>query len=324
MVEFQMVWGWEPALYLFLGGTGAGALIASALLAFIDRSRHQKTIAYSLWASAACMIVGLLLLLAELVHPLRGMLLWQSFVNPASWMTWGAWGVLFAVIVAIIVALLMTPATAKILGNPKGAFSINGRGVSILLIVGALLGLFVAAYTGILLMSAPGVPLWGTMLLPVLFTISALGTGIALVELISYFLSKREKMSKACRKFFEKSTVVLVVAEACVLAAFLFVMTSGNGAVEGSATFAALEVSLEAITTGFLAPYFWCLVVLCGLLLPVVASTICLRMEGKDVSLIILSGAIGTLIGGCALRFVIMYAGTHADLVADAVALVIA
>lgn len=322
MVEFQTVWGWQPALYLFLGGMGAGALITSAILAFVDRNSHRKTIAYSLWASAACMIVGLLLLLAELVHPLRGMLVWQSFVNPTSWMTFGAWGVLLAVIAALVAAALMTPSVARIFGRSADA-SIDGKGISALLVVGAILGLFVAVYTGILLMAAPGIPLWGTGILPVLFTVSAMGTGVALVELISAVIGKRERMTHACRSLLEKGTIVLVVVEACVLVAFLAIMASGNGSAEGSAQFAALNASITAITTGWLSPYFWCLVAGCGLALPAIASILALRMEGRDVSMIVISGAAGTLIGGCALRFIMLYAATHADVVADAVALLI-
>lgn len=321
MVEFQTVWSWQPALYLFLGGMGAGALIASSALAFIDRDRHKRTILCSLGASAICMIIGLLLLLAELVLPLRGMMLWQSFVNPSSWMTYGAWGVLLAVVVAVVTAALLLASITKIFGKPlKGAFSINGKGMSFLFILGAALGLFVAVYTGLLLMSAPGVPLWGTGLLPVLFTVSAMGTGVALVELVSFALRKRETMSGQSRMFFEKATIVLVLIEACVLTVFLFVMASGNGAPEGSMLFASVEASVAAITTGFLAPFFWCLVVGCGLVAPLVVSILCLRMEGRDVSTLIFTGACGTLIGGCALRFIVLLAGTHANYVADAIA----
>ena len=32
MIELQSVWGWQPALYLFLGGMGAGAFVVAAVL----------------------------------------------------------------------------------------------------------------------------------------------------------------------------------------------------------------------------------------------------------------------------------------------------
>ena len=58
MVEFQTVWGWQPALYLFLGGVGAGALVFSAVLFFVGKKRQSLTVGLSLWVGALCMIIG--------------------------------------------------------------------------------------------------------------------------------------------------------------------------------------------------------------------------------------------------------------------------
>ena len=82
----------------------------------------------------------------------------------------------------------------------------------------------VAAYTGILLMSAPGVPLWNTLLLPCLFTVSALDTGVALVELVERGVERKAvspRLSGKAHKLQSRVVCVLVVAELLVLAAFL-------------------------------------------------------------------------------------------------------
>lgn len=228
MVEFQTVWGWQPALYLFLGGMGAGALVFAGILTLIDRKHHNTTICISQWIAAACMAVGLLLLLSELTNPVRGVMAWESFVNFTSWMTWGAWGVL--------------------------------------------------------------------------------------VEIVSIVVRKRERMTERCSALLEKSVVTLVALEAVVLVAYLATV-GGEGAAAEAAT-----ASVVAITTGSLAPWFWCLVVLCGLVAPLVASVLAMKArKGRDVSTIVVSGAIGALVGGCALRFIVVMAGAHADLVADTV-----
>ena len=91
-MELQSVWGWQPALYLFLGGMGAGAFIMAAILYLKDRERNARIVCVSMWAAAISLIVGLLLLLMELVTPVRGLLMWQSFSHFTSWMTYGAWG----------------------------------------------------------------------------------------------------------------------------------------------------------------------------------------------------------------------------------------
>lgn len=315
MIEFQTVWGWQPALYLFLGGMGAGALVLAGILTLIDRKSNNTTICIAQWSAAACMAVGLLLLLSELTNPMRGVMAWESFVNPASWMTWGAWGVLAAIVIAVIAALCtMRTTAAGIAALFKSFKKARPTVCKALAVIGIIFGLFVAVYTGILLMSAPGIPFWNTPLLPLLFTISGLDTGAALVEIIALVVRKRERMTERCSELLEKAIIVMVVLEAVVLAAFL--LTAGG---EGAAGEAA-AASVAAITAGSLAPWFWCLVVLCGLAAPLAASLLALKAKkGSDTGIIVLSGALGALIGGCALRFLVVMAGVHADLVAETV-----
>ena len=99
MEGLQDIWGWQPALYLFLGGMGAGAFIAAMVVYFKEGERRRRTVCASVVASVVCLAVGLLLLLSELITPLRGMMMWQSFSNFSSWMTFGAWIVFAALLV---------------------------------------------------------------------------------------------------------------------------------------------------------------------------------------------------------------------------------
>ena len=318
MAELQSVWGWQPALYLFLGGMGAGAFVVAALLYFLDRQSNRKTICIASWAATACLVAGLLLLLSELTNPLRGMLLWQSFSNGTSWMTFGAWVVFAAVIVFGLMAVLSTeqwvkPVSKKWKGYPKA----RNRMRSVLAVVGIVLGLCVAVYTGILLMSVPGVPLWNTLLLPCLFTVSALDTGAALVEIVAV-APKRAVLSNKTHRLLEASVVVLVVLEVAVLAAFLATM---QGSDLTTATGATAAASVRLLAQGMLAPFFWLLVGACGLALPLAMAIagMVLRKRRKSGRTAMLVGAAGALVGGCALRFLVLMAGLHADVVAQAV-----
>ena len=318
MAELQSVWGWQPALYLFLGGMGAGAFVVAALLYFLDRQSNRKTICIASWAATACLVAGLLLLLSELTNPLRGMLLWQSFSNGTSWMTFGAWVVFAAVIVFGLMAVLSTeqwvkPVSKKWKGYPKA----RNRMRSVLAVVGIALGLCVAMYTGILLMSGPGVPLWNTLLLPCLFTVSALDTGAALVEIVAV-APKRAVLSNKTHRLLEASVVVLVVLEVAVLAAFLATM---QGSDLTTATGATAAASVRLLAQGMLAPFFWLLVGACGLGIPLAMAIagMVLRKRRKSGRTVMLVGAAGALVGGCALRFLVLMAGLHADVVAQAV-----
>lgn len=331
MIELQTVWGWQPALYLFLGGVGAGAFFMAAIVYLRNGIAAKRTVCAASWAAVICLIVGLLCLLTELTNPVRGMMLWQSFSNFASWMTVGAWILVGALVVFGLFALM---AFAEVRGMKMAAEGKLRTSMRVLAVAGAVLGVGVAAYTGILLMSAPGVPLWNTALLPLLFTVSGIDTGVALVEIIGVLNGRRESLPARETAFMEKIVIVLVVAELAVLAALLAAMVTTDGATpEG----AAASLSASLLVSGQLAPWFWVLVVACGLCLPFAAALFGLLRHGKDAPdaseqgdgstaalsprkgrAVVVAGALGALAGGCALRFLVVLAGLHADPVAGA------
>ena len=354
MVELQTVWGWQPALYLFLGGMGAGAFVMAAILYLRRGAQLRRTVAVSTWIAVFCLVAGLLCLLTELTNPLRGMLLWQSFSNMGSWMTIGAWILVATLVVFGLFALLATPAVDGWAEKKWPGFSARvAKVLRVLAVVGMVLGVGVAAYTGILLMSAPGVPLWNTVLLPCLFTVSGLDTGVALVELVAAGLGRKEPMEARDHRLMAVFVVILVVLESIVLAALLnAALGAGDPAVPNAGGVAALSAGL--LVSGSLAPWFWGLVVVCGLAAPLVASIAALAMRPKAPAAepvvvaaaevadrdgavtvtetavvpeaashgsekVVVVGAVGALIGGCALRFLVVMAGLHADPVAGTV-----
>lgn len=322
----QLTWSWQPALYLFLGGMGAGAFVMAAVLFLIDRTRHRLIVCVSMWAALASLAVGLLLLLSELITPARGLLMWQSFGHFTSWMTYGAWGAFAAMAVFAVSALLATRPVGVWLATKWKWFEKHGVALRrVLAVVGIVLGAFVAVYTGMLLMSAGGVPLWNTPLLPALFTVSAFDTGVALVEIVAVLLSKKDALAPKARVIMERAVVVLVLVECVVMAAFLASMLGADGQTAMGATAAS---SAALFVSGGLAACFWGMVVVCGLVLPLVmaaAGLVLHRRGGKKPcpkrlqGALMAIGAAGALIGGCELRFLILAAGIHADVVAETV-----
>lgn len=328
-MELQSVWGWQPALYLFLGGMGAGAFIMAAILYLKDRERNARIVCASMWAAAISLIVGLLLLLMELVTPLRGLMMWQSFSHFTSWMTYGAWGAFGAIAVFGVSAVLATPKIGVWLTGKCSWYIQHEQGVrKVLAVAGIVLGAFVAFYTGMLLMTAGSVPFWNTLLLPALFTVSAFDTGVALVELVAVALAKKEAIEPGAKRFMEKCVVVLVVLEAVVLAAFLGSMLLADASTPVGAAAAA---SAGMFVSGQLAVWFWGLVAVLGLALPFAMALKGLLAKEKPagsgakaddaaaVDVPTIAGAAGALVGGCALRFLVLAAGVHADVVADTI-----
>ncbi len=347
MEGLQLVWGWQPALYLFLGGMGAGAFIVAAALFLKGKEEDKRVANVAMWAAVICVVGGLLLLLSELSAPLRGMLLWQSFSNFTSWMTIGAWVLLVAVAIFAATAILTTDRTQIIFDNVRKAkanederFNMEAvedarrdarplKDMAIckgLAVAGIVLGACVAVYTGILLMSVPGVPFWKSTLLPCLFTVSALDTGVALVEIIAIVLARKGQigLSEKAESRIRKAVITLVLLEVLIAAAFVFVMLGGNevnGA--GSTSFATTATaSAKLLVGGALAPWFWGLFVACGLAVPLLAAVISLARPAKPSKAITCVGALCALAGGCALRFLVLMAGSHADFIADAMMLI--
>lgn len=322
----QLTWSWQPALYLFLGGMGAGAFVMAAVLFLIDRTKHRLIVCVSMWAALVSLAAGLLLLLTELITPTRGLMMWQSFGHFTSWMTYGAWGAFAAMAVFAVSALLATRPVGVWLAKKWKWFEKRGTALRrVLAVIGIALGAFVAVYTGMLLMSAESVPLWDTPLLPALFTVSAFDTGVALVELVAVALAKKDALAPKARVLMERIVVALVVVECVVLAAFLTVMLGGDASSVVGATGAA---SAELLVSGGLATCFWGMVVACGLAAPLAMAAAGLALHRRAVKkpgtkqyagTLMAVGALGALIGGCELRFLILAAGIHADVVAETV-----
>lgn len=307
MTELQTTWGWLVAIYLFLGGLGAGASIVSHLLALIGRDRYGKTVRFGAWFAAVALGVGSLVLLIDVGKPLRALVLFRSFVNPSSWMMRGAWLLLLAMLVNGASALLWTDRSLALID--KVAPFVKRR---LTLWRGLLAGLAiplnlgVAAYTGILLGVLPFRPLWHTPLLPVLFTISALDTGVALV--CGYSALRDAHGGHGLRRVLEACVVTLVATEAVILFFFIRQMTAGS---------ADAAMSIEMWLRGPLAVPFWAGVVGLGLAVPLVmavATLLVSRQKPNWTRFAPVIGMFAALAGGWLLRFIVLSAGLRSSL----------
>ena len=209
-MTFEPVWGTIIAWYLFLAGLGGGAFITSAYL-HLRAPYAVHLIRYGRIIGPVAVCIGLVLLIFDATagfhNPLRFVFLLTNF---GSVMTWGVVFLAAFVVVALIVLVM------DLLGK--------GRKVPLWLdVIGAALGLCVCVYTGCLLGVAKTFPLWNNALLPVLFLVSAVSTGMAAVLLVGIFRSPREFSSVADLKKFH---FWLPVVELFLVASLLFVTAS--------------------------------------------------------------------------------------------------
>jgi formate-dependent nitrite reductase membrane component NrfD len=290
-----MVWGWQIAWYLFLGGLGAGATLTS-LLASRAGARYAPIERAGATLAGPAVALGTALLVIDLGmgrrEPWRLVYLYLNWQSP---MTWGTWILTLFIPVALLHALAVTgtlPARFERLVAPVRRVCVLAQGP--LKVVAGALALSTAIYTGVLLSVPPSFPLLNSWLLPVLFLVSALSTGLSAAVLVGYVRARRQE-TELDLHIWSRIHIVLVVLELGVLLAWLAV---GSASPAGNA-------SVQMLVSGELAPVFWIGVVLVGLVAPVLAFVVEAAPRGHS-SRLALTGEAGVLAGGLALRYLVL------------------
>ncbi len=179
----HIIWGVPVALDLFLAGLGAGALFLAVAADLFGGRRYEKITRTGAVIAPWPVLLGVVLLVIDLGRPLR---FWELLfrrgpgflmVNLSSVMSIGVWLLSVFVILSLVYVALVFFGWAFTWGKKVR------QGVGI---IGLVISLLVAVYTGVLL-AATANPLWNTVLLPAVFSVSALATGIAAVILVLSF-----------------------------------------------------------------------------------------------------------------------------------------
>jgi formate-dependent nitrite reductase membrane component NrfD len=213
------IWGWEVALYLFLGGLTAGIMVMSAIANLRKSKELPDDVACCIKApmyAPILLAIGMFFLWLDLTRKFNVFWFYLSF-QPLSPMSWGAWGLVLMFPVSFAFALSVVPPEKKdwlrfeILKNWSNKLYPYMRKLAILNLA---LGIFLGIYTGVLLSSFVARPLWNSSILPILFLNSALSTGAAFCVI----MAKRTSV----RLFFTKVDIWLIIAELVLLALFFY------------------------------------------------------------------------------------------------------
>jgi polysulfide reductase chain C len=290
-----MVWGWQIAWYLFLGGLGAGATLTS-LLASRSGTRYAAIERAGATLAGPAVAFGTALLIFDLgagrSEPWRLVYLYLNWQSP---MTWGTWILTLFIPVALMHSLAVTGAMAPRFERIVAPLRrVSVQAVSPLKVTAGVLALSTAVYTGVLLSVPPSYPLLNSWLLPVLFLVSALSTGLSAAVLGGYLMAHRQSVELDLHRW-SRIHVGLVLLELGVLLAWLAV---GSGSPAGG-------TSVDMLVSGTLAPVFWGFVVVAGLVGPVLAFLVESRQRKSDARLS-LAGEAGVLAGGLALRYLVL------------------
>jgi formate-dependent nitrite reductase membrane component NrfD len=195
-------WGWLIVTYFFVGGVAGGCYLLATLIDLFGRREDRPLARLGYYIAFLGVLVSGLLLSADLGRPMRfwHMLIesntYRPMFKPWSPMSIGSWALtifgLFTFL-SFLAALaeddrIRWPALRTIGARWPAlrrlrAPSALGRVISV---IGAIFGLYIAGYTGVLL-AVTNRPIWSdTPLLGMLFVVSGTSTAAALMLLLAH------------------------------------------------------------------------------------------------------------------------------------------
>ena len=284
-------WGWEIITYFFLGGIGGGSYLAATLADFFGLKRDQPLVRAGRYLSLVCMLASPIFLILDLGRPERfhHMLRILKF---RSAMSLGSWGITFFGLCCGLTAAHQMAKDGLLNWFPFMARTMRALPVKAIESIGALFGLFVASYTGVLL-SSTAVPIWARAkhLLGPLFLTSGLSTGLSALSLLlslGRFKGQHDTLERL-----DRAEIITTTTELGLIAALIPIL-------------GPLAKPLFKGKTGLL---FTIGTIVGGLLSPLMLK-LNWRMNKKAPSRsLTISASLLTLIGGAILRTVWILAG---------------
>ncbi len=307
---YELNWGLPVIGYLFLAGLGAGALTVSASVFLRGGgggfgNGHFAIARYGALIAPIPVIIGTGLLVFELGSFQVGN--WFKWLNlyktiTLSPMSIGTWLLTLLIIVSLAYAYTFL--------RPDASTDDNFQPLrKVLAWIVVPLGIAVAVYTGVLLGAMPSRPFWNSPILPLLFLLSALSTGVAALLLTRALLHKGKRDRDIEQSSYLLTTTDMLLIGFELVVVFLFIMFA-------YLTVGDVQTAVAVILPGgSLATMFWFWFVLVGLLVPalvelfyVIPRLVYQRQVGLPYGVEI-AVPIVVLIGGFMLRYVVVIAG---------------
>lgn len=283
---------------LFIGGIAAGAFLVTALLLAFGGKINKAGLHRAFYITMALVPVYGVLLILKLEQKTRFInVMWQGrdgniMINFNSPMSMGAWVLnilIFFVILGTLYALKKDNLLQFSWAQPLyrlATFLHEGPIAKIFLSLGAFFAAWFSVYLGVLVTTSQ-LPAWNaTPLIPTLWIISAVITGVSVVILLLLFTNRDNQLDESIQRLdnIVKSVIVLNIVMVVV---FVF----------------ALGQWSETVTRGTYGILLWGGVVVVGLLIPLLLK-LKPNLLGAKKSLIFSS--ILVLVGGFILRYVVM------------------
>jgi polysulfide reductase chain C len=284
--QVQVEWRWLIAAYLFLAGVGGGAYLTGVIADLAGGPAWMLVSKIGVFLGVPCVLIGTLFLLADLGTPGHA---WRVWMKPKT--SWIARGTIIIVFFMIFAAIH----TAWWIWPFPGPLAANESARHVIGVLGSVFAFLTVIYTGLLLGYSQPITLWRTALLPVMFFISAVSTGIMAIILGAQALGVESTQLALLAQI----DAVILVLEMFSVVVFLY------------NAYRTLEsrYSAKRILTGPVASVFWLGVAACGLLIPFFLEV--WAGHGAGATLAALLG----LFGGLCLRYSILAGGTVSSVI---------
>lgn len=210
-------WGLWVAFYIYFIGLSAGSFLLSTLVYVFGMKHLERTGRLALLSALLSLGAGLAFVSIDLGHPER---FWRTLVQP-NFRSVLAWEVFFyGLYAAIILAELVLIAGPV---SPRKRAWMKGLGI-----LGLPVAIAVHGGTGSIFAVSVGKPYWNSALVPVLFIVSALASGAALLTFLWALLGPADEEKPGIVRSLAQLMLLFLVIDALLVASeFLVGLYSG-------------------------------------------------------------------------------------------------
>lgn len=208
----ELEWGPTIPQYFFFTGVSAAAFLISSLTYVFGKRRYEPIAGLALILALTVLLAAPLNLIADLAQPGR----FYSLLFRFNWTSPMSWGVFLLTLYPLLNALeglfvfragFARAASSKPPGFTQRLYRLlalntlevsprtqerDNRAAKILGMLGIPMALAVHGYTGFILFFAVGRPLWNTPLMPVIFLVSAVVSGLGIMILLGWLMARNK------------------------------------------------------------------------------------------------------------------------------------
>ncbi len=285
-VHHQVTFRWLIALYFYFTGMSAGSFVISTLAYGFGMEKYKPAGKVGVVMATLLLFIAPIMLLFQVGWPVRSIWNHFTYLNFLSPMTYGAF------------LLVLYPINCMIYGYFM--FTGDMKRTKIFGLIGIPLAITVHGYTGFILSFGKARAFWNTALMPFLFLVSAVVSGIALMILIlmikDRFFTKAKKINTEIVYTLASMLGWMIVFDLALV--FCDISTLSISHAE------AKEVT-HLIFFGEMSPLFLGVENLFGKIIPMI---IVLTPRFRTIKTIAIASAL-VVVGILFMRFVVVYGG---------------